>query len=75
VTLTWSSLEGGIYQVEASTNLSTWTQIATGVSAASSSTQTTLIESGAALPANNTKRFYKPTRTGIATFDPAYTGQ
>lgn len=75
VTLTWNSLEGGSYQVEASTNLSTWTPIATGVSAAFSSTQTTLIESGAALPANNTKRFYKITRTGIATFSPAYTGQ
>jgi hypothetical protein len=75
VTLTWSSLEGGTYQVEASTNLSTWTPIAPSVSAAAGSTQTTLIESGAALPANNTKRFYKVTRTGVATFSPAYTGQ
>ena len=75
VTLTWSSLEGGTYQVEASTNLSTWTPIAPSVSAAAGSTQTTLIESGAALPANNAKRFYKVTRTGVATFSPAYTGQ
>lgn len=75
VTLTWSSVEGGTYQVEASNNLSTWTPVATGVSAASNSTQTSFTENAAALPANNTKRFYKVTRTATAAYDPAYTGQ
>jgi hypothetical protein len=75
VTLTWSSVEGGTYQVEASSNLSTWTSVATGVSAASNSTQTSFTENAAALPANNTKRFYKVTRTATAAYDPAYTGQ
>ncbi len=75
VTLTWSSVEGGTYQVEASNNLSTWTPVATGISAASNSTQTSFTENAAALPANNTKRFYKVTRTTTAAYDPAYTGQ
>lgn len=75
VTLTWSSVEGGTYQVEASNNLSTWTPVATGVSAASNSTQTSFTENAAVLPANNTKRFYKVTRTATAAYDPAYTGQ
>jgi hypothetical protein len=75
VTLTWSSVEGGTYQVEASTNLSTWTPVATGVSAELNSTQTSFTENAAALPANNTKRFYKVIRTATAAYDPAYTGQ
>lgn len=75
VTLTWNSLEGGSYKVEASTNLSTWTTIASSVPAASNATQTSASETGAALPANHAKRFYRVSRTGVATFDPAYTGQ
>ncbi len=75
VTLTWSSVEGGTYQIEASNNLSTWTPVATGVSAKANSTQTSITESAAALPANNTRRFYKATRTATAAYDPAYTGQ
>ncbi len=75
VTLTWNSLEGGSYQVEASTNLTAWSIIATNVPAASSGTQTPITENAAALPANNTRRFYKVTRTATAAYDPAYTGQ
>ena len=75
VTLTWNSLEGGSYQIEASSNLTSWSTIAPSWSAASNATQTSAIETGAALPANNTRRFYRVSRTGVATFDPAYTGQ
>ncbi len=75
VTLTWNSLEGGSYQIEASTNLTSWSTIAPSWPAASNTTQTSAIETGAALPANNTRRFYRVSRTGVATFDPAYTGQ
>ncbi len=75
MTLTWNSLEGGIYQVEASTNLTAWSIIAPNVPASSNSTQTPITENAAALPANNTRRFYKITRTATATYDPAYTGQ
>lgn len=71
VTITWSSVEGGTYKVEASSNLSTWTTIAASVAAPANTvlpapatviTQTSVVESAAALPANNTKRFYKVTR-------------
>lgn len=71
VTITWSSVEGGTYKVEASGNLSTWTTIAASVAApantvlpapASVITQTSVVEGAAALPANNMKRFYKITR-------------
>jgi hypothetical protein len=75
VTLTWSSVEGGTYQVEASSDLKAWTPIATSVPAAASSTQTSLTENASAMPANTTQRFYKVKRTSTAAYDPAYTGQ
>jgi len=75
VTITWNSLEGGTYKVEASTNLSIWTTIASGVPSASNATLTAATETGAVLPANNTRRFYRVSRIGLATYDPAYTGQ
>jgi len=75
VTLTWNSLEGGTYQVEASNNFSSWGIVAPGVPAASNATRTSTIETGAALPANHARRFYRVSRIGLATFDPAYTGQ
>lgn len=75
VTLTWNSLEGGGYKLEASTNLTSWSIIAPGVPAASNATQTSSTDTGTALPAGSTMRFYRVSRTGLATFDPAYTGQ
>jgi len=75
VTLTWSSVEGGAYQVEASADLNVWTPIATAVPAAASSTQTSFTENASAMPVNKTKRFYKVKRTSTAAYDPAYTGQ
>ncbi len=71
VTLTWNSLEGGTYKVEASTNLSTWTTLNASMPAPANTTlpapvqvitQTSITETGAALPANNTKRFYRVNR-------------
>ena len=71
VTLTWSSVEGGTYKVEATTDLSTWTTLSASVSAPANTvlpapakviTTTSVVESGAALPANHTRRFYKVTR-------------
>lgn len=75
VTLTWSSLEGGSYQVEASTNLTNWTPIATDLPAGVGGTQSTFTENAAALMQNNTRRFYRLSRTGVATYSPAFTGQ
>ena len=69
VTLTWSSVEGGTYVLQASTNLigTNWTAIAT-LSATSNSIQTMAIDPGSALTNNN--RFYRVARTGVAAYAP-----
>jgi YHYH protein len=65
VTLSWSAVEGGTYQVSASTNLSTWTTLASTVTATNNAAAT--IETGAAT--SNPKRFYRVKRSSLATFD------
>ena len=66
VTLTWSALEGGTYQVLVSTNLTTWTTNATlGLTATNNSSTT--VESGVATSTPN--RFYRIKRNSVATFD------
>ncbi len=71
VTITWSSVEGGSYKVEASSDLATWSTVNGSVpasantvlpAAAKVTTTTTITETGAALPANNAKRFYRVSR-------------
>lgn len=65
VTLTWSAVEGGTYTVEASTNLSTWTNLTPATTAAGDDTaQTTETGTG-----GNGSRFYRITRSALATFD------
>jgi hypothetical protein len=65
VTISWSAVEGGTYQVSASTNLSTWTILTPTVTATNNAAAT--IEAGAAT--SNTKRFYRVNRSSLATFD------
>jgi len=67
VTLTWSSVEGGTYKVEASDNLSTWSTLSSTKSAASGAVATSYVESGA-YPFHP-KRFYRFTRTALASYD------
>lgn len=67
VTLSWTSVEGGTYKVQASADLSTWTTLATAQPAASNASSTSVIDSGAAT--SNTKRFYRTQRTALATYD------
>ena len=68
VTLTWSSVEGGTYKLEATSNLTgSWTTLSSNVSAATNAVQTTAVESGGATA--NAKRFYRTTRTFTATYD------
>lgn len=71
VTITWSSVEGGSYQVEASNDLATWTTLSASVPAASNAvlpaptsvtTKTSVIETGAAIQPANPKRFYRVKR-------------
>ncbi|MEO8616547.1 MAG: YHYH protein [Luteolibacter sp.] len=71
VTLTWSSVEGGIYTVQASDNLSAWTTLSAAMPAPVNTvlpapnnviTTTSITDSGVALPANHPNRFYRVTR-------------
>jgi YHYH protein len=69
VTLRWSAVEGGTYQVEATTNLSDssgWTVVASGVSPNETSAGYTNTTSLA-------QRFYRVGRTSVASFDSAGT--
>jgi hypothetical protein len=63
VTLAWSSVDGGTYQLESSTDLNSWNTNVTGVASQGINTQTNL-NSGAAA------EFYRVARTGLATYDP-----
>ena len=63
VTLTWSSVDGGTYQVESTTNLSAWTTNAAGVTSQGIQTQTNLTSRARAT-------FYRVGRTALATYDP-----
>lgn len=69
VTLTWTSVEGGTYKLEATSDLNTaWTTLSTTISAATNTTQTSAVEAGAATA--NGRRFYRVTRTSTAPYDP-----
>jgi hypothetical protein len=62
VTLTWSATEGGTYQIEASTNLTSWTNKASGIAAQENGGQTTFSSSGA-------REFYLAIRTNLSSYD------
>ena len=64
VTLTWSSVEGGTYAVDASTNQSSWTSKATGIVA----TDTSKSSSYTALGSSGTE-YGRVSRTALATYD------
>lgn len=66
VTLTWSAIEGGSYQVESSTNLTSWTVLATGVSA-------NQIAGGYTNVTSAGHTFYRVGRTSVASYDSAGT--
>ena len=65
VTLSWSAVEGGTYQVSVSTNLSNWTPVTPTVTATNNVASAT--ETGAAAP--NPKGFYRILRSSVAAFD------
>ena len=66
VTLTWSALEGGAYQVLVSTNLTTWT---TNTSLGLTATNNSASAVETSIANANLNRFYRTKRTGVATFD------
>lgn len=63
VTLTWSSVDGGTYQVESTTDLNSWSTNATNVASQGIDTQTNLSNSASA-------GFYRVARTALANYDP-----
>ena len=66
VTITWNSVEGGTYKVEASNDLGTWSTLP-NVPAAANAAQTVSVENAAA--ASNPHRFYKVSRTALAAYE------
>ena len=68
VTLSWSSVEGGTYKLEATSDLTgSWTTLSSNVSAATNAVQTTAVETGGATA--KARRFYRTTRTFTAIYD------
>ena len=65
VTLTWSAVEGGTYLVQASDDLVTWPDLTPSVTATDD--LAAIVEAGA--KTSHPKRFYRVSRTSLATFD------
>ncbi len=64
VTGTWSSVDGGTYKVEATTNLTSWSDLQTNVT--SGGIATTFTDNAAA---GVTAKFYRISRTALAAYD------
>jgi hypothetical protein len=67
VTLSWNAVEGGTYQISSSTNLtsSIWTTLSGAITpTGNSGEKTDTVNTG-----TNPRKFYKFTRTGMATYD------
>jgi hypothetical protein len=68
VTLTWSSVEGGTYELGVASDLNAgFTGVAPTIAAAAG-TETSTVRAGEAN--GNPQRFYRVTRTALATYDP-----
>lgn len=65
VTLTWSGIEGGTYKVEGTSDLTTWSNLSTTTTVSGDDTGSYTETNGAA----SGRRFYRVTRTSLATFD------
>jgi YHYH protein len=66
VTLAWSALEGGTYQVQGTTNFSGWTTLASGVTPSQ-------ISGGYTNATALNQQFYRVGRTAVAAYDSAGT--
>jgi hypothetical protein len=67
VTITWSSVEGGAYKVQAASDMVTWTTLTGSQAAATDAIETSYTDSGATH--TYPKRFYEITRTSLASYD------
>ncbi|MEQ1749690.1 MAG: sulfatase-like hydrolase/transferase [Prosthecobacter sp.] len=66
VTLAWSAVEGGVYEVQTSESLATWTALTPTITAIGDDSAAAT-EVGGAI--GQTKRFYRTNRTGLSTYD------
>jgi hypothetical protein len=66
VTLVWSALEGGTYQVNVSTNLTTWT---TNTALTTTATNNSVAATETGIATSNSQRFYRVARTSVASYD------
>ena len=66
VTMTWSAVEGGTYQVQASSALASWTALTPSITAIGDDSFTA-VDPGRANA--EPLQFYRPLRTGLAAYD------
>jgi hypothetical protein len=66
VSLAWSAVEGGMYQVQASTDLLNWTPLTPSINAIGDDAAVATETAGAI---GQSRRFYRTSRTGLATYD------
>jgi hypothetical protein len=66
VTLTWSGVEGGTYQVQAFSDLTVWSALPPAI-LASGDGAVSVVETATAR--TNPRRFYRATRASLATYD------
>jgi hypothetical protein len=64
ITPTWTSIDGGTYKLESSSNMSTWTDLLTNIVSGGSTTSAPDNTASA-----STRRFYRVTRTAVANYD------
>lgn len=67
ITLVWSAVEGGTYQIEASSTLGSWTPLGTNVSASLNRGSIQVAD----LAAGADRKFYRVSAVNVATYDPA----
>ena len=66
VTLMWSAVEGGVYQVQSSPDLQNWTALSPTITAIGDDTAGAT-EAGGAM--GQSRGFYRTTRTGLSAYD------
>ncbi|HEX2749767.1 MAG TPA: YHYH protein, partial [Verrucomicrobiales bacterium] len=64
ITPSWSSVEGGVYKLEGSADLTAWTDLTTNI--ASGGLVTSAADNATS---GTTRRFYRVTRTSVANYD------
>lgn len=67
VTLTWSGVEGGFYQIEASPDLAAWSVLGSLPVTGGQNGLTT--ETGVTVAASGARRFYRMARSSLAAYD------